>query len=199
MENISGAIYINLDRREDRRAEFEDECKRIGITVERFSAIEQNPGFIGCTLSHIAVLKEARARGLKNVLIFEDDFTFLVDKETFNSNLQSFFDLNIDYDVLMLGYKLNQSEPFNDLIGRVKMAETTSCYLVHNRFYDRLIDVLESDVKKLISTHKHWLYIVDQSWKKLQPEAQWFYFTTRIGKQRAGFSDLKGAVVDYSF
>ena len=83
MEQISGAFYINLDRRLDRRKEIEAELGNLGVPYERFPAIKTIPGCIGCALSHLAVLKEARSRGYKNVLIFEDDFMPLVSKEEF--------------------------------------------------------------------------------------------------------------------
>jgi hypothetical protein len=57
MENISSAFYINLEKREDRRKEFEEECKKMEITVERFPAIERSRGILGCHLSHITILK----------------------------------------------------------------------------------------------------------------------------------------------
>jgi hypothetical protein len=47
MEYIHKVIYINLDRRKDRRNEIEEELQRIDIKAERFSAIERHPGIVG--------------------------------------------------------------------------------------------------------------------------------------------------------
>ena len=80
---IGGAFYINLDERKDRRAEFEGEMEKLGISCERFPAIKRSMGMAGCGYSHLAVLKEARSRGYTSVLIFEDDFESIVDKATF--------------------------------------------------------------------------------------------------------------------
>ena len=66
MEQISGAFYINLDRRVDRRKEIEAELDNLGASYERFPAIQTSPGCIGCAQSHLAVLKEARSRAYKN-------------------------------------------------------------------------------------------------------------------------------------
>jgi len=198
MEHIHGAFYINLDKRTDRRTEFTHECTRMDIHVERFKAIEDPIGFIGCTKSHLEVLKLARSRGLQNVLIFEDDFQFLVGKEEFTNNLRAFFTSNIEYDVLMLSYNLVKEESYNDLVGRVKEGQTASGYIVHSRFYDTLIHNLESNLQKLIETHHHWIYMNDQCWKQVQPAAEWFYFKTRIGIQRPSFSDLSGRFVAYN-
>jgi len=100
-------MYINLDRRTDRRAEFEAECDRLGITVERFSAcIDPRGPSYGCTLSHLTVLKCARERGYPSVLIFEDDFQCLITKSQWEDVLAH---LPEDYDVVMLSYNLFQS------------------------------------------------------------------------------------------
>jgi len=40
-------FYINLDRRMDRQMETEAELARMGMTAERFPAIERSPGGLG--------------------------------------------------------------------------------------------------------------------------------------------------------
>lgn len=195
MENIHGIYYINLDRREDRRAEFLEEARRMEIRVERFPAIEKNPGMLGCHLSHLGVLKKARELGLPNVLVFEDDFQFIVDKETFKTQVQQLFDSGIHYDVVMLSYALEQSEPLNDLVGYARAAPDAAGYLVNKTFYDTIIDHLETNYAMLEKTHSHWLYLNDQCWKSLQKEHTFLYFMTRVGKQRVSFSDLRGYVL----
>jgi len=189
------AVYINLDRRTDRRTEFEAECARMNLQVERFSACVDPLGAAhGCTLSHIAVLKLARDRKYPAVLIFEDDFEFLVSKETFEDVLAT---LPEDYDVMMLSYNLLRSEPYSDRFGRVLEAQTTAGYIVNARFYDTLLATLEEGYRLFCETGAHWLYTIDQSWKVLQPTSRWYYSLTRVGKQRAGYSDLHRAYVDY--
>jgi glycosyl transferase family 25 len=190
MAQIDGIFYINLDHRTDRREELEAELAKVGIThYERFPAIRRNPGIIGCGLSHLAVLKLARSRGYRNVLIFEDDFEFLVDRETFWKYMEDLFLEVKSYDVIMLAYAIDKSEPFSLLAKKVLEGQTASGYIVHSRFYDTLIELYEDAVPKLISTGEHWIYANDQVWKKLQPASEWYATTTRIGKQRASISD----------
>jgi glycosyl transferase family 25 len=199
MDSIDAFIYINLDKRVDRRGEILSEFNKIGIPEEkiyRVPGVECNLGALGCTLAHINALKFAKENGFKHFIIFEDDFTFVVDSDTFNNNLVKFFDLNLNYHVAMLGYNLQKSEPFNELLGYAREAQTASCYLVNNTFVDTLIDCLSKGAKQLAATGKHWIYINDQYWKRLQNEG-WYYFMTRIGIQRAGFSDCARAFRDY--
>jgi len=189
------SFYINLDRRTDRRELVVEEFKRIGLEVERFPAIEYTPGTIGCNLSHIEVLKLAKARGYESVMIFEDDFEFLVSKEEWNQQISR---LPTSYDVVMLSYNLLQSTPHDETFVRVQEVQTTSGYIVQSRFYDTLITRWEEGTRLFKENPEvHWIYILDQYWKALQPSAEWYAFKQRIGQQRAGFSDLAGEFVEY--
>jgi glycosyl transferase family 25 len=197
MDKISKIIYINLERRQDRREQIEQELAAIGLIGERFNAINHTSGIVGCGFSHLAVLKKAEESQWENLLILEDDFQFLVPKETLNQQLQAFWDLNIPWDVIMLSYHMKGSLPYNDLIGRVTDAATASGYIVNRHFYPQLIAVLDESIPLLESTGKHWEYANDQCWKNLQETSQWFYFTTRLGKQRGSFSDNSNQYMDY--
>ena len=190
--NIDHIFYINLDHRKDRREEIERELDGFGLKYERFEAI-YTPGFgiVGCSYSHLEVLKLARARGYKNVLIFEDDFQFKVSKSEFEDDLAKLFELPTQFDICMLGYNLKQGEVLADFpfLTRVYEAQTMSGYLVHNSMYDPIINIYEWSAPLLVSTREHWNYACDQSWKRLQPDAKWYCFTKRIGFQRPSYSD----------
>ena len=160
-----------------------------GINAERFAAIAATPGIVGCGLSHLAVLRLARDRGLKNVLIFEDDFQFVVYKEQFWEVLNAFFERGIPYDVLMLSYSIQTAQPIDTLITKVLEAETASAYIVNACFYDALIELYEEAMPQLAATGMHWIWANDQIWKRLQPTSRWFATTLRLGKQRASYSD----------
>lgn len=190
-------LYINLESRRDRREEFEAECARIGIQPERFPAIVHPKGpSLGCSASHLQVLKLARERGLPSVLVFEDDFTFLVSKEEFQCVLDS---LPTDYDVVMLGYALLRGEEYTASFGRTLEAQAGSGYIVHQKAYDALISRWEQSMTEF-EAHPalHWLYMNDQSWKSLQPTLRWYHTLPRVGKQRASWSDLGQTMADYN-
>jgi len=197
---VAGAFYINLDSRQDRREQLEGELAKIGITgCERFPAIKRNPGILGCGYSHLGVLKEAKQRGYASVLIFEDDFEFLVDKDTFWRTMDSVTaDLSgANYDVIMLGYYVPKSVPHTANLMKVMEAQAPSAYIVHSRMYDRLISLYEWAMPLLQVTGEHWEYANDQVWKCLQPNSEWYATMLRIGRQRASFSDCNGAFANY--
>jgi glycosyl transferase family 25 len=195
---LGGAFYINLDRRPDRRAEIEGELERMGISGERFPAIDISPGAVGCIISHIESLKLAKERGYPNVLILEDDLTFLVSKEDLWATLDSAMqETGGDYDVIMLAYNIAKSREFSPNLLTIQDAQTASAYIVHSRFYSTLIGQSEWALDKLWKTRVIHLFAYDIAWKDIQEESRWFATSRRIGLQRASFSDIEGRHVDY--
>ncbi len=198
VQYIDRVIYINLEYRIDRKEQFENEFKDKDLKIERFNAILDRDSGIGCFISHLEVLKLAKARNLRNVLIMEDDFTFLVSKETFQAEIAMLFDQQIDYDVCLLSYNLKKSEETKyDFLGRSIDSSTASAYLVNGKYFDTLINLFETTLPFLKQTKKHWEYANDVIWKTLMEKDNWYYFKTRIGKQRTGFSDNGNRVIEY--
>lgn len=195
--NIDKIFYINLDRRTDRRQQIEEELQKFGLEGERYSAIHTpEAGIVGCGYSHLNVLKLAKERGYKNVLILEDDFEFVVSKETVENKFQQFFDANIAYDVLLISHIIQKSEevPEYPFLRKIIDGQTASGYLVNQSYYDVLIGLYEWAIPLLESTGEHWTYANDLVWKRLQPNGHWFYFTERLGVQRLSYSDNKMCV-----
>ena len=187
-------IYINLDNRTDRREEIESELDEKGLDYERFSAIKDDRGAIGCCKSHLAVLKKARDHGYQNILVLEDDFQFLVDKPEFEKQLKMLFDVH--FDVCLLSYNTNylQDSPYPFLC-KITDAQTTSGYLVQSHYYDTLISQWEHGLKMFQETGNEQLYTCDQSWKTLQERDIWYCFKERIGIQRDSYSDIQNGFV----
>ncbi len=102
---IDKIIYINLSKRDDRREQIENELNNFQLNYERFEAISTPDfGIYGCGLSHLSVLKMAKDRNYKNILILEDDFQFLVSKEVFEDNLKIF--LKIILIIMYVCYRI---------------------------------------------------------------------------------------------
>jgi GR25 family glycosyltransferase involved in LPS biosynthesis len=226
---LGAVYYINLDKRKDRLREIQQELfdydllfheRDIGSVpvCRRFTAIERSEpgkGIVGCTCSHLAVLREARDSRYSSILILEDDFQFCVSKPVFCENLRKLFMSGIDFQVCMLSYKLEDSRDVDgfrygsisdtsldcggSFLRKVLAASSASAYIVHESMYDRLIDLYEWAIPLLDETDEHWNYANDQVWKRLQsdPAVNWYAFTERIGKQRSGYSDNSEMIMDY--
>jgi GR25 family glycosyltransferase involved in LPS biosynthesis len=200
-------FYINLEKRTDRLKEINEEFNIMGIqTHERFNAI-CTPGFgiLGCTLSHLEVFKLAKERGYSDILIFEDDFKFLIGKDEFEQELQQIYYWKKTqskiitrpaFDVIMFAYNLkkiddviyteNDPPPF---LQRVLFAHTASCYLVEGHYLDTLIELYTKSAPLLETTKRHWEYSNDVVWKELMERDKWYITKKRVGLQRPSFSD----------
>ena len=190
-------IYINLDRRPDRRDDFEIECKKMNLTVERFSAVQHAFPAIGCNRSHIEVLKIAKERNYPNIMIFEDDFEFLISRDEFDEIIGKIPD---DFDVMMIGYNLWSGVVIDDTFGKVLDARTTSGYIVNSKFYDTLISTWEEGTAKMMENLNRVDYVPyanDKTWIPLQKSSNFIFPLKRIGRQREGYSDLEECYVNY--
>jgi len=198
MNQIDRIFVINLDKRGDRLIEFMEECRKMNIhKVERFQAIYKpdNPA-VGCTLSHLEIIKIAKKRGYKNILIFEDDFTFRVDSNTLNDRLSHFFNgpAEIGFKALMLAYSLYDTHPstyYDDVVSTISYAANAAGYIVNQSCYDELITHLSYGADMLENTREHWNYINDQIWRRSQEKGGWYIFNEKVGTQRDSFSDLR--------
>ncbi|NDA89422.1 MAG: glycosyltransferase family 25 protein [Alphaproteobacteria bacterium] len=197
--NIDKIFYINLDKRTDRRYEIEQELNNMELPYERFPAVYHKQGNVGCGYSHLSVLKLARDRGYKNVLIFEDDFTFLVSKPELESYLELIFNNIKNFDVCFLSYNCDsfQDIPGHSFVKRVLDSQTASGYIVNEKCYSKLIHLYEQTIPLLEQTDYHWIYATDITWKEFQKQDMWVCFDKRLGKQRASYSDNVGAFTDH--
>lgn len=201
---IQHIFYINLDKRTDRKEQFTQEMEKMNWKAERFPGYyyAHPKGIVGCTKSHLEVLKLAKEREYANVLICEDDLEWLEEKEVVNEELDKLFRNNVEFDVCFLAYNNKTIDhdytPKYDFLVKTLYSTTASCYLVNYHYYDVLIELYEIVLPILDSTRQHWIYANDQIWKILQEKDKWFCFSKRLAKQRDGFSDNANQVVSYN-
>jgi len=198
-QHIDHIFYINLDRRTDRKQEMEQELERMSLTAERFSAIECPPpmGILGCGKSHLQVIKMAKERGYKNVLILEDDFIFTTDRATFDKTVAQLFEESVDFDVCFISYNLLREQSSDiPFLKRALESNTASGYIVNAKYYDTMINLYEWAMPLLESTREHWHYANDQCWTHLQDRDKWYCIQPRLGIQSAGFSDNSSRFID---
>lgn len=201
-DKIDGIFYINLDKRDDRRKEIEEELANIHLQAERFPGIFHDPGIVGCGKSHLSVMKMAKERNYKNVLILEDDFMFLTDRDMLDMSLDAFFqDVGDDYDVCMFccqNLVENQdAEKKAPYLSRIHHANNASAYLINGKYLDSIIELYEWALPLLEQTGEHWNYANDQVWMRLQEKDRWYCFSPRLGKQRSGYSDNAKQYMNY--
>jgi GR25 family glycosyltransferase involved in LPS biosynthesis len=69
-------FIINLKRRPDRLESIKKQMDYVGWEFEVFDAVDTN-SYMGCALSHLGILRIAKERGYKKVMIIEDDCFFM--------------------------------------------------------------------------------------------------------------------------
>ena len=88
IEDIKNIFYINLDTRPDRKSKFEEEMKKLGLQATRFKAVKHTSGALGCSISHLTLLKYARDNKLDHIVRwtkrdkYANEFSANIDENT---------------------------------------------------------------------------------------------------------------------
>jgi GR25 family glycosyltransferase involved in LPS biosynthesis len=205
-DNVDVIYYINIVDRTDRRDQFLEEMRNIGLPSDKIVRIpavyEKERGALGCSKSHIKTLETFIASGHNNCIIFEDDFQFSLPKEEVFKSLDDLFNKKIKYDVVMLSANVMAAEPssHSGLLSALDV-QTASGYMVSKQFAEKLRNnFIEGSLlleQSFSGRQYNGVYAVDQYWKRLQPQSNWYIFEPKLGKQRASFSDIEDTAVDY--
>jgi hypothetical protein len=156
--------YINLDKRTDRREEFEKEMDLVGIkNYERVPGIQVEnlygvDGFslgrlrhTACGTVHKNLIQKAKDNNFESVLIFEDDACFYNEgKESGIEIIEKaldFLSVNSDWDLFYLsGLVIDDNlELVSDNVVKVNTVLTTHAYAINKRAYDHILKYNPSD------------------------------------------------------
>lgn len=200
LQDIQHAFYINLDERTDRKQFVENEMQLLGINAQRFSAIKNLNGAIGCTLSHLKLLEMAIKNNYEHILIVEDDIQFLRPKlfqQQFN-NFLKFHGNNWDV-IIISGNNVPPYERIDDSCVKVKSCQTTTGYLVNGHYIRKLRNNIREGLENLIRhPDQHYYYAVDKYWFRLQAIDNWYLIIPLTVVQREGYSDIEKKNTNYS-
>lgn len=201
INNFKNKFCINLDRRLDRWEECQKEFSKHKIeNVVRFSATDGNPenlpnnmirppikGNLGCTISHLKILKFAKENNMENIMVFEDDVVFM---ENFNEKFNEYFkQVPNDWDMLYFcGNHQGGIKMINQNLGKIFGSYTAHSYIMNKKVFDLYISLLEklNDVVDVLYASKH-------------KELNIYCFRPHLTYQRAGISDIQNSYQDYSF
>ena len=163
-------IYcLNLKKRENRWIYSNYQFINNNISVERFDAIDgelidfnneddinleslsrkgviENKGALGCLKSHLEIIKDAKSKNYKRILIFEDDILL---SDNFNEEVKKIKD--IDWNLLYLGasqFEWSNIKPENELY---KCSKTlgTFAYALDISIYDEVLKIEQSYKKSI--------------------------------------------------
>jgi GR25 family glycosyltransferase involved in LPS biosynthesis len=174
-------VVINLDKRVDRLEKITEQLNDLGITFERFSAIDgtgKNPIIAGRD-SHVEVWKQNLG---KKVLILEDDAYFIEGfQERFDEVIES---LPEDWDIFYLGVLLDKMtgkviKVNNDWYRQI-VSTGTQAYCLHPNMMQYFTDRIE-------------IYdgYVDVGLRILAEDTNAYITQPNLVTQYAGYSDLR--------
>lgn len=209
-EYVDVIYYINLDDRIDRKTEFLGEMKRMGVPDEkvvRISAVKKpGQGDWGCSLSHLITMRRfLDDTKCNNCIVFEDDFVFTQETPKLNEMFDYVFNKVTNFDIIMLSAnEVDVRSTEHPHLKKVNDAQTTSGYMVNKYFATTLLQnyvegskLIEKSYEGGKSDALQGPFCVDQYWKRLQPQSNWYIFSPKLGVQRESHSDIQGGVVDY--
>jgi len=137
-------FFINRDCDVPRRRIVTARLQILGAEAERFASIPDPSPARSCALTHAAVVREARRRNLRSVLILEDDVVF-------HSRLPELWPrvaaqlACTEYDLFYLYRWESPGDEWPCEVVRVSGTLCAHCYAVHGRYFDRFIDLVESN------------------------------------------------------
>lgn len=189
-------FYINLDCRFDRRELFETHLQRFDfLNVERINAIQFDPGYVGCTLSHLTALAHAKRAGADVTLICEDDVEFFIDASSLCLLVEEF--RKSSGQVLCLGHNSFLDYPYNGSFKRTLNSQTASAYLIKRDFIITLINSFSDSLSLALSGIAESDSALDQHWKYLQTKYIFLIPDIPVAAQRPSWSDIRNSEVSY--
>ena len=200
--DITNVVFINLDSRTDRRTHFESQFGniRLGLQPQRFAAIRNADGAIGCSMSHVACMELAIKKKWDHVLVCEDDATIINPAQLVDQVNHFFNRFNDSWDVLLLAG--NNYQPFRQESPeavRVANCQTATAYLVRRPYFETLLANFREGLGKLkAEPTKQPKYAIDQYWKLLQRTGRWYLIVPISVVQRPDYSDISKQHVNYS-
>jgi GR25 family glycosyltransferase involved in LPS biosynthesis len=203
MQHIDAILYINLAYRTDRNEHILMEIAKLcnnSSKIHRIDAIKHDKGAIGCGQSHIKALQYAQSHPEWNsVLILEDDFTFLPDKN-YNEMINVLFQTCPQFDVGLPSYNHNELKYTNtehDSIKKVSYSQTTSSYIIKQHYIPKLIANLSEAVDSM--QHRGVMHenSIDIYWNNLIKAGNWFCIYPAIGYQYNNYSDIQNGITNY--
>jgi glycosyl transferase family 25 len=194
-----------LESRTDRREHVESQLAALkrgymcSLTPERFNAIKNANGALGCSMSHLSCIKLAKARNWDHVLVCEDDILF-TNVPLFLTKLKKFLATVPNWDVVLLaGNNIPPFKVVNDACIRINNCQTTTAYIVKKHYYDILIDNYKEGINLLMRNPTEKInYAIDRHWFELQRRDRWFLITPLTVVQREDYSDIEQRVTNYS-
>lgn len=188
---------INLDKRPDRWAQCVEEFTKVDLLekVERFPAVEHMVGSVGCYISHLEIMRRALRENL-NILILEDDVTFLRDGiEALPSAVEEL--KKVPWDAFFLGMRTNCVLPYRGGLAVLAGVGQAHAYCYSKEFLPMIVALYEYQHEK--NNAPFYCQAIDQIGVFADTKRYRVFCVNPIAAvQRKSYSDLHKCEIDYS-
>ena len=190
-------FYINLENRPQRNLDTISELKKLGIKrPNRFDAIKHEIPLVGCAMSHIGCIEQAKRLGWDYVIIFEDDIK-IEGKQKLIQKFNKF--IKYDFDILYLGcWNYVPPVKVEKDLSRVVKASCFHAYIVKSHYYDTFTNNLRDGIELKLKDPNNGKYNNDEYIDILQKKDRFYCITPIHITQKDGFSDNFNEVRNYS-
>jgi hypothetical protein len=197
MLGIDHVLFINLKHRSDKREYILNECKRIGITLEKMTRIDAiytpDIGMLGSSLSHCKALEVALSHPEWTwTLIIEDNVKFK-DSPWLEIN---YVLKNANPDVLMLARGACQVEtpahPSSTNLHKVILSCGAFAYVINRNYIPKLLKNIRESIEAFtkpggnIYDNPHDVY-----WYSIQKTDSWYTFNSSVAWQNPTILSIK--------
>jgi GR25 family glycosyltransferase involved in LPS biosynthesis len=169
------------------------------LQMTHMNAKKHQYGAIGCYLSHILCLENAKENGHDHILICEDDIQF-TNVSILKTQLRKIIQNVKNWDVVMLASNIITVEKVNDLkyCARVTRGMCATGYIVKSHYYDKLLHNFHEGLAKLIKNPSMtYRYAVDVYWNTLQKRDMWVIPLPLTVSQLSNYSNIENRYVNY--
>ena len=188
INNFVDKIFcINLKERTDRREHMKKQAKKYNLNITYYPAVKHKKGWIGCLRSHLNIIKMAKKKKYKRILILEDDCKILSKFEINKKEIPK------DWKILYLGANLtqiledNQLESVNKKWVKMKCF-TTHCMIINQSAYTEIINLIKKEEKPIDVYYKD----------NYQDNKKCYVINPMIATQLEGYSDIENKVLNYN-
>jgi len=198
---------ISLKNRKDRQKNVIKECLKIGLDFEFLLVQKHTDPVRGCLESHIKCIEDAIKHNYENILVMEDDISFDIESinKIIEENTIKIPDL---FDILYLGYHINNGHKYSNNIIKALSTQTTHCYVMNKRVFQFIIDTIEKDwttipeysertrLERLINWNIRAIDLYYAKWINHRRSNSYAIYPI-LCYQYANHSDIEGREIDY--
>jgi hypothetical protein len=188
-------LYINLTSRLDRKAQIEQEIRKVGGTPIRIQGVRMRDGLMGCARGHVRALEYGLTQGWPRFAVAEDDLEFIGDLSLITRVLSELPECDVFLPSTgAIDRRVVQTGEFH----KVVRSQTSSSYIIQASYVPKLLRVFQDSIANLKQYPKQrYKFAHDLTWCALQAKDNWLTVMPPMARQRESYSDIEKRVIRY--